>query len=61
MRSELYIVFGWAAFFSHLVNIFHCRAELLTGIGFICLIYNLKTVISGVGSILSEMLNYEYF
>lgn len=48
-------------FFSHLVNTFYCRTELLSGIGFICLIYNVKTVVSVVGSILYEMLNYEYF
>jgi len=48
-------------FLSHLVNIFLCRAELLSGIGFICLICNLKTVVSGVRSILFEMLNYDYF
>jgi len=39
-----------------IVNIFICCAELLFCIGFICLICNLKIVVSSVGSIFSEML-----
>jgi hypothetical protein len=48
-------------FLSHLVNIFLYRAELLSCIGFICLICNLKTVVSGMGSIFSEMLTTFFF